>query len=80
MIRRATQTPAKFLGQSGTIGTLQTGAIADITVLELQQGQFALTDSDGQVEIGRQHLEPTHVFRAGRQMGLLPCTSFETTR
>lgn len=79
VIRRATQTPAKFLGQFGTIGTLQEGAIADITVLELQQGQFALTDSEGHIENGRQHLEPTYVFRAGRQMGLLPCESFGPT-
>lgn len=76
VIRRATQTPAKFLGREGEIGTLRPGATADIAVLELQQGEYALTDSEGQVEIGRQHLEPTHVFRAGRQMGLVACGSF----
>jgi dihydroorotase len=72
VIRRTTQTPAKFLGRESDIGTLKPGAIADITILELQNGEFPLVDSEGRVEIGRQHLEPTHVFRSGRQFGVLP--------
>lgn len=80
VIRRATQTPAKFLGREAEIGALQPGATADITILELQEGRFALPDSEGHVEIGRQHLEPTHVFRAGRQMGLLPCKAFDSSK
>ncbi len=72
VIRRTTQIPAKFLGHENELGTLKPGAIADITILELQDGEFPLVDSEGRVEIGRQHLEPTHVFRSGRQFGVLP--------
>ena len=72
VIRRTTQIPAHFLRRQDEIGTLKAGAVADITVLDLQSGEFPLMDSDGRVEIGRQHLEPTQVFRAGRQLGVLP--------
>ena len=72
VIRRTTQIPAKFLEHENELGTLKPGAIADITILELQDGEFPLVDSEGRVEIGRQHLEPTHVFRSGRQFGVLP--------
>jgi dihydroorotase len=72
VIRRTTQTPAKFLGRESEIGTLQPGATADITILELQDGHFPLRDSEGKIEFGDQHLEPTHVFRAGRQFGISP--------
>ena len=72
VIRRTTQTPAKFLQRELDLGTLQPGALADITVLELQDVESPLTDSEGRVETGRKHLEPTHVFRSGRQAGLLP--------
>lgn len=71
VIRRTTQTPAQFLGREQEIGTLRPGATADITVLELQESEFLLHDSYGNIETGRQHLEPTHVFRAGREMGLV---------
>ena len=72
VIRRTTQTPAKFLGRESEFGTLQPGAIADITILELQDGEFPLTDSEGRVETGAKRLEPTHVFRAGNQFGIVP--------
>ena len=72
VIRRSTEIPAKFLGRENELGTLKPGAIADITVLELQDGEFPLVDSEGRIEIGHQHLEPTHVFKSGRQLSVLP--------
>lgn len=72
VIRRTTQLPAQFLQRELDLGTLRPGAIADITILQLQDRESSLLDSEGHTEIGRKHLEPTHVFRAGRQMGLLP--------
>ena len=72
VIRRTTHLPAKFLQRETELGTLQPGAQADITVLELQVVESLLTDSEGRVETGTRHLEPTHVFRSGRQSGLLP--------
>ena len=75
VVRRTTEIPARFLGRAGELGTLKPGAIADITVLDLQQGQFSLVDSEGSIEIGNQHLEPTLVFRAGDQATVLPQSS-----
>lgn len=72
VIRRTTATVARFLGRQDELGTLKPGACADITILELLEGEFPLTDSMGQTETGRWHLEPTHVFRDGRQFGILP--------
>ena len=72
VIRRTTALPAEFVQQGTELGTLQPGTLADITVLELQDIESTLVDSEGRTEIGHRHLEPTHVFRSGRQMGLLP--------
>jgi dihydroorotase len=76
IIRRTTANPAAFLGQSD-LGHLRVGAIADITVLEIQSGEFPLTDSEGATEIGKRRLEVKHCFQAGRQVGLLPKPSGE---
>ncbi len=72
VIRRVTQIPAQFLGHEADLGTLLPGTTADVTILELQTGQFPLNDSEGRVEMGFQRLEPTHVFRAGRQFEVTP--------
>lgn len=71
-LRRVTATPARFLKMSDDIGTLRPGAIADIVVLELREGEFEMTDAFGVTETARRHLEPRYVFRAGRQIGVLP--------
>jgi len=73
VIRRVTAIPARFVGRSEDLGTLQPGAAADLTVLELVEGEFPLADSEGRVEIGDRHLEPVFAFRSGRQVGLVPC-------
>lgn len=77
VIRRTTEIPARFMGRADEIGTLKPGAIADITVLELQQRDFQLTDTEGNSETAHQHLEPTHVFAAGLQYGIVRSTLFD---
>ena len=77
VIRRSTATCAKFLGREDEIGTLKPGASADITILERQEGRFPLPDCEGHVEHAKVHLEPTHVFRAGNQFGIVPRAPFE---
>jgi dihydroorotase len=72
VIRRTTALPASFLKRETELGTLQVGAFADITVLDLQSGEFPLIDAAGRTELGIVRLEPTHVFRSGRPVGLLP--------
>ena len=72
IIRRSTATCATWLGMADEIGTLKPGACADITVLEIVNGEFPLTDSEGVTEFGRRSFEVRHCFRAGRRVGLLP--------
>jgi dihydroorotase len=72
IIRRSTTTCAKWLGLADEIGTLQAGACADITVLEIESGEFPLTDSEGVTEIAQRQFAVRHCFRAGRRVGLLP--------
>lgn len=72
IIRRSTATCAKFLGMSDEIGTLRPGACADVTVLEIVDGEFPLTDSEGTTETASRRFEVRHCFRAGRAVGVLP--------
>ncbi|MEX0760929.1 MAG: amidohydrolase/deacetylase family metallohydrolase [Dehalococcoidia bacterium] len=44
VIRASTREPALKLGHP-ELGTLSQGAVADVTVLEMQEGQFGLTDN-----------------------------------
>ncbi len=71
-VRRVTTTPARFVGMENEIGTLQAGAFADLVVVELREGEFPLTDAFDNTETGRQQLDPRYIFRAGRQIGVLP--------
>ncbi len=72
IIRRSTATCAAWLGMADEIGTLKPGACADITVLDIVNGEIPLTDSEGVTEIGRRSFEVRHCFRAGRRVGVLP--------
>ena len=72
VVRRVTSTPAEVLDMPEEIGTLKPGAYADIVVLEMQEGEFDLTDTFGVTETGQYHLEPRYIFRGGRQVGVLP--------
>lgn len=71
-IRRVTSIPARFVGMENEIGTLQAGAFADLVVMELNEGNFELTDAFNNTETGERQLEPRYIFRAGRQVGILP--------
>ena len=72
VVRRVTSTPAEVLDMPEEIGTLKPGAYGDIVVLEMQEGEFDLTDAFGVTETGHYHLEPRYIFRGGRQVGVLP--------
>ena len=70
-IKRVTTIPAQFLHMDGEIGTLRSGAVADLVVTELIEGEFPLTDAADQTESGRFKLEPRFIFRGGRQVGVV---------
>lgn len=63
---KVTQAPAQAMQMADQIGTLKVGAWGDAVVFALQEGNFPLTDSHGQVRMGHQRLVPTTVVRAGK--------------
>jgi dihydroorotase len=66
VVERATVNPARVFNFGAEIGTLRPGAEADVSVLELREGNFIFTDSDGKTRNGRQKLEPVVTVRAGK--------------
>jgi predicted amidohydrolase len=66
IIRRATSAPAKILGYEGTVGTLKPGANADISLFELRDGNFDLTDSEGTTVTAKRRLIAQMTLRDGR--------------
>ena len=66
LVRRATAVPAKILGYQGTVGTLKPGANADLALLERRNGNFAMTDSDGNVVTAKERLIARTTIKDGR--------------
>jgi dihydroorotase len=66
LVRRATAVPAKILGYEGTIGTLKPGANADLALIERRNGNFAMTDSDGNTVTARERLIARTTIKDGR--------------
>ena len=54
-----------MLGQADQLGTLRVGTVADVAVLERQQGRFVLTDSYSQDRTGEDLLVATATVRRG---------------
>ncbi len=68
VIEKATVTPAHIYPLAAGCGTLRAGAPADVALLRLEEGSFALTDSHRQTRTGRQRLVPVQTIRAGRRV------------
>ncbi len=66
LVARATVAPARILGFDGTLGTLQPGANADIAVLELRDGNFPMTDSEGSTVTAKRRLIAQTTLKEGR--------------
>lgn len=65
-IERATVNAARVFDFGAEIGTLKPGAEADVAVLDLRNGDFTFTDSDGKTRQGRRKLEPVVTVRGGK--------------
>jgi dihydroorotase len=66
VVRMTTVRPASVLGRAGEIGALAVGRDADVTILDLVEGDFSFTDTTGQAFRGGYGLVPVHTLRAGR--------------
>jgi predicted amidohydrolase len=60
------QTPRYDLVIKGGRGTLKTGAVADVSVLELAEGQFEFNDNSSTIRKGTRKLLPRAVVFGGK--------------
>lgn len=66
VIRMTTVTPARYLGIEDRAGSLAVGREADVSVLELVEGRWQLTDATGESRVGSQALVPVVTLKSGR--------------
>jgi dihydroorotase len=73
VVAMATTAPAAALGPAGTgLASLAVGAVADVTILTMEEGRFELIDSAGTSRSARQRLVPVSTVRAGESVPVLP--------
>ncbi len=66
VVRMTTANPARVLGMADEIGALAVGRDADVTILELSEGDFSFTDTTGRAFRGGYGLVPVQTLRAGQ--------------
>lgn len=66
IVLKTTAAPAKILGYEGTVGTLQPGANADVSILDLRDGNFELTDSERMTITAKRRLIAQTTIKDGR--------------
>jgi len=69
VIARVTTHPAKTFGFVEGLGTLREGALADVGVFSLQEGDFSFADPMGQRRVGHRKLSPVATVKSGRLYG-----------
>ena len=67
VIATVTSGPAQLLRSADSLGSLRVGREADISVLDLLEGSFELSDNSGETVISRQLIAPCFALRAGRR-------------
>lgn len=72
VIKATTSTPASVIGRSASIGAIAAGRGADLSVLELRTGHWALPDATGETKVVERLLVPRMVVRAGQVRDILP--------
>ena len=68
VIRMTTAAPAKALGLAAEIGALVVGRVADVSVLEVVEGDWLFHDVTGGTNVGSQAVKPVGCVRAGEVM------------
>lgn len=69
VIALATAAPAKVIDRIDKLGTLQVGAPADVSILELVEQPVSFVDTRNHARSGTRWLKPVQVVRAGRAFG-----------
>lgn len=69
VIAAATVNPAKVINRQAKLGTLQVGAPADVSVLEVVEGPVEFVDTRNNKRQGKIHLKPSTVVMGGVPYG-----------
>jgi len=72
VIRSTTERPARALGRYPEIGALRVGAVADIAMLRLVEGDFVLFDTHGESRHATRALQSAMTIRAGQVLKVGP--------
>jgi dihydroorotase len=68
VIARVTNNAARAIPQYRNYGTLRTGAVADVSVLDLREGDFDFVDNYKGQRTGHRKLVPYAVVMGGRKV------------
>ncbi len=68
VVRMTTAAPAKALGLADEIGSLIAGRVADISILEVIEGEWLFSDITGGTNTGSLAVKPSACIRAGEVM------------
>jgi dihydroorotase len=68
VVRMTTAAPAKALGLADEIGSLIAGRVADISILEVIEGEWLFRDITGGTNTGSLAVKPSACIRAGEVM------------
>ena len=68
VIARVTSNAARAISQYKSYGTLRTGAVADVAVFDLREGDFEFVDNYGNKRTGRRKLFPYAVVMGGKKV------------
>jgi dihydroorotase len=69
VVAMATINPAKAINRTPKLGTLQVGAPADVSILELVEGPVSFVDTRNNRREGKAHLKPVQTIAAGVPFG-----------
>jgi dihydroorotase len=67
VVAMATLNAAKMIGMEGVLGTLKTGGVADISVLDDRRGRWVLEDNEGTRIVTERMLSPLFCLRDGKR-------------
>jgi dihydroorotase len=65
VVTATTASAARVLGKAGEIGAIAVGRDADLTILDVAEGDFTFTDTTGQAFRGNYGLAPVYTLKAG---------------
>jgi dihydroorotase len=68
IVATVTSNAAIMLRLQDEIGSLQVGRVADVSVLDLLKGRFALMDNSGETVVAPEMLAPCFALRAGKRV------------